>query len=76
MTKKDYELLAKALSDSSLRVKDRERRHRGNGWLGEQEQLDPFLAWCEIVQGVMNSLEQDNPRFDKNKFMDAVEWGN
>lgn len=37
------------------------------------EATDPF-QWGAVVHAVAGVLREDNPRFDKPKFMDACGW--
>ena len=61
MTKKDYELIARALK---------------NGWLATPPsfkgyEVDPYECYRIVVDRMANALGQDNPRFNKTIFYDA-----
>lgn len=56
MTKKDYELIAAAIA--------RGKRQSINCYDSE-ETLDL------VIKSICNELKLDNPRFDKNKFVEA-----
>ena len=58
MTQKDYILLAAAL---------REQRPIGQ----EDCKLACLVQWERDVDAIAEALEQDNPRFDRDKFLDA-----
>ena len=55
MTKKDYELIAWALS---------------NAYTDDPPQ-DGRVSYTAMVRRMANALEQQNPRFNKTKFYDA-----
>ena len=61
MTKKDYELIARALK---------------NGWLATPPsfkgyEIDPYECYRTVVDRMVKALEQQNPRFNKTIFYDA-----
>ncbi len=59
MTKKDYELIAKAIHVSLI-------------WSGSLEAQDRFIEQHRMTAGyVADALERTNPRFNKDKFMAA-----
>jgi len=59
MTKKDYELIAKAIYGSLIQS-------------GSLEWQDRFIEQHRITaRHVANALERTNPRFNRDKFMDA-----
>lgn len=55
MTKKDYILIA-----GSLRMTDE--------WTAKAIRRDLFIILCE---NLANSLQRDNPRFDRKRFLEA-----
>ena len=59
MTRKDYELIAKAINEQR---KDHERRY-GDRW---------YLDGRGVVGAIADALEADNPRFDRACFVDAT----
>jgi len=59
MTKKDYELIAKAIYGSLIQS-------------GSLEAQDCFIKqYRDTARFVANALQQDNSRFNRNKFMAA-----
>jgi hypothetical protein len=55
MTKKDYELIAWALSNAYM----------------DEPPVDGRVSYAAIVRRMANALEQGNPRFNKTIFYDA-----
>lgn len=62
MTKKDYELIAGVVKDFDQRL--------GN-WFNGQERQQRQEVHAELAHSMANQLEQDNPKFDRNKFLQA-----
>jgi hypothetical protein len=58
MTRKDYELIAEALAST---------RYDNNSSIAEAEQ------WRRDLEAVASALAEDNPRFDKDRFIAAAE---
>jgi hypothetical protein len=56
MTRKDYVIIAAALAQSSTAYGDHE--------IG-------YAAWCAARDAVADALKQDNPRFDRDRFLAA-----
>ena len=61
MTRKDYELIAKALR---------------NGFMAQPpspmgSEVDIYFNYRLIVGSMANALERNNPRFNRDKFMEA-----
>ena len=54
-TKKDYNLIARAIKDERL----------------EDESKEGLLIFRDITNRLADYLEKDNPRFDRNKFFKA-----
>lgn len=63
MTKKEYEIIAKALAASRPKAEN----HLGAEFKDEQ--------WMADVTQLCDALAQDNPRFDKEKFTHFVQHG-
>lgn len=61
MTRKDYELIARALRSSRLHLPAMDPQYR----VGAKDQ------WETTVEEVADELERENPRFDRNKFLIA-----
>ena len=62
MTRKDYVLIAEALKDS-----------KPTTWDGSTEQFDngAYTAWLSSVRMLCYRLSQNNPRFDRERFLAA-----
>lgn len=58
MTRKDYELIAKALYQRRL-------------WLSDPDNPDKMLAHNGTVLHIADALASDNPRFDRARFLKA-----
>lgn len=71
MTKKDYELIARALKGSLDKVKAIEAREQAIGVLGEGESLAPYRVIFAITHELADLFEEDNPRFNRDRFTDA-----
>lgn len=69
MTKKDYELIAKAVRQYG----DYLRESMANGMNDEilDKNLDRIQASNTIILDLSNALQASNPRFDRNKFLEA-----
>lgn len=68
MTKKDYELIARVLASSKpkswVQLAD-----EGKDWTYTYE-LEG--QWSEIRNALADALAQDNPRFDRERFLTAT----
>jgi hypothetical protein len=58
MTKKDYELIAKAIETS------------GSMYFNQNE-AEKVSAMIEFAYSIATSLKEDNPRFDRVRFLEA-----
>lgn len=69
MTKKDYELIARALASSKpkswIQLAD-----EGKDWTYTYELEE---QWSEIRDALADAFAQDNPHFDREKFLTACE---
>lgn len=65
MTKKDYELLARAFKCLRHRIKDHARG------IPDERYRGMVLGWEQSVAAVADALEYDNPRFCRITFRDA-----
>jgi hypothetical protein len=72
MTKKDYQAIAAAIY------------RQAPGFLSPRERLDSgnvlvigntFQMWQRIQEAITEVLAADNPRFDRERFMEACETG-
>lgn len=63
MTKRDYIAIARGISGA------RKRLHFLNGYNSGVDIVDPILN--EVVQFISRELAADNPRFDKETFVEA-----
>jgi hypothetical protein len=57
MTRKDYKIIAKVMCDNKPSPTYPET---------------PIDAWTDVMRGLLSALSQDNPRFDRSKFIDAA----
>lgn len=57
MSRKDYVLLANALKSATPLMRDGDEAHR---------------AWFNTVERVAQALQNDNPRFDRSRFISAT----
>lgn len=65
MTRKDYERIAKALADAHAAV---------HGLVPEvQSRYHSGIDWA--TSSIADALEAENPRFDRNRFLDAANHG-
>lgn len=72
MSRKDFELLARALSAARART----RRAASHMMPGPQADLVRYgltTGHAYAVEAVMDVLAEANPRFDRTRFRDAVE---
>ena len=69
MTKKDYQAIARAIHQT-LPYADREPEHVMNEC---EEQV--FDQWRMTRDAVASALEDDNPRFDRARFVEACKTG-
>lgn len=61
LTRKDYEMIVYCLTTTS----------RPNGLVGFDENTTAF--YYEVVSNFVKHLSADNPRFDREKFLDALD---
>jgi|TARA_Y100000114_G_scaffold140663_1_gene145772 hypothetical protein len=66
MTKKDYEIIAGAISDAT------HFEHVDDGY-HETPSKNHVIEWLDLVSYLGIALEKDNPNFDYRKFADACE---
>lgn len=64
MTRKDYELIAKAINDTRLRIGDD---------LGHNPEQNRGVR--RAAAHLADALAQDNPRFDAQRFLTACGYG-
>ena len=66
MTKKDYELIARAIYRSLISPR------RKSPQSGSLESQDKYADQHRLTaQHVANALERENPRFDRDRFIEA-----
>jgi len=70
MTKKDYELIAKAIREA--RVFWNKEHDLGTTWVPKAH-TDSVLGTVTVV--LTHMLADDNPRFDRKRFFDACHLG-
>lgn len=61
MTKKDYELIAAAV------------RHERGEWAEDTWTKDIEIGRAAVVLAIAHALAQDNPRFDRDRFLKACD---
>lgn len=66
MTRKDYKLIAKAISDAT------HFEYVDDGY-HETPSKNHVVEWTDLISYLAIALEEDNPNFDKYKFWDACE---
>ena len=59
MTRKDYKVIAKAITDAMDNT---------------AQDAEPAVIWGTLVEVMADALQQDNPRFDAQKFYNAVQY--
>lgn len=59
MTRKDYEVLAEEI------------RNAHEGWASDEDRAIARRTMLSFVENLEDYLEQDNPRFDSDKFREA-----
>jgi hypothetical protein len=57
LSRKHYQKLAAALKSNRIAYDDNPDQH---------------VQWCGDVQRIADVLEEDNPRFDRDRFLDAA----
>lgn len=65
MTRKDYELIAKAISKATRIEKDEDATGKVVSYL--------YTDWTGLVADLGEALKKDNPRFNEYIFFDACE---
>lgn len=73
MSKKDYEVIAKALYNH--RTDYRERANQSHDPEVTERFVGGLWAWREIRNAIADALAQDSPRFDRARFIEACETG-
>lgn len=68
MTRKDYELIAKAINDTHDRI-------RANPALPDGEMVSQLRGVRRTAAHIANALSKTKPRFDAQRFLTACGYG-